>query len=110
MSSTYQNNMASGKLIEHAIEYQDDYVLIFEYTSGGVTRRRFVSPYKIRPGVLTLEGLCLTRQETRQFKIQAMQKIMLACAHDFVMPVKEMLLVPVEGNSLNGNSKKTQDH
>lgn len=87
-----------AQLIDFAIKNQDDYVLIFEYTSGGVTRRRFVSPYKIHPGVFTLEGLCLTRQETRQFKIQNMRQIMLACAHDFVMPVEEMILRPVKAD------------
>lgn len=84
-----------GALIQFAIEQQDDYVLIFEYPSGGMIRRRYVSPYRIHNGVYTLEGLCLTRQEARQFKVKTMRHLMLACAHDFVMPVEEMVLRPV---------------
>lgn len=92
------NDRVRGELIQFAIEQQDDYVLIFEYPSGGMVRRRYVSPYKIHCGVYTLEGLCLTRQEARQFKIDHMQKVMLACAHDFVMPVEEMILRPVRAD------------
>lgn len=74
-------------LIAHALRQSDDLVLEFDYCdSKGVTTRRVVSPIRFLGNERFL-GLCLSREEPRQFYLARCQNLRLAWAANFVMPV-----------------------
>ncbi len=70
-----------------AMQASDDYVVSLEYvdSKGGVTRR-VVSPIRFLSGGRFL-GLCLCREEPRQFYMNRCRNVKLCRASDFVMPV-----------------------
>jgi len=65
----------------------DDLVVTFDYTDAkGVTTHRVVSPIRFL-GRDRFLGLCLSREEPRQFYVERCQNVQLAQAADFLMPV-----------------------
>ncbi|MCC6512000.1 MAG: hypothetical protein IT423_23075 [Pirellulaceae bacterium] len=70
----------------------DDYVVSLDYLdSHGVLTRRVVSPIRFLPGNRFL-GLCLCREEPRQFYLDRCQNVRLCRAADFLMPVPVVTL------------------
>ncbi len=65
----------------------DDLVVEFDYTDAkGSTTHRVVSPVRFLARDRFL-GLCLSREEPRQFYLERCQNVQLAAAADFLMPV-----------------------
>jgi predicted DNA-binding transcriptional regulator YafY len=65
----------------------DDLVVEFDYTDAkGVRTHRVVSPIRFL-GQDRFLGLCLSREEPRQFYLDRCQNVRLAMATDFLMPV-----------------------
>jgi len=74
-------------LIYRAMHQSDDLVVTFDYTDAkGVTTHRTVSPIRFL-GRDRFLGLCLSREEPRQFYLERCQNVQLARAADFLMPV-----------------------
>lgn len=75
------------KLILQAINNSDDWVIAFRYRdSKGNTTHRVVSPIRFL-GEDRVLGLCLAREEPRQFYFNRCENIQLKRACDFVMPI-----------------------
>jgi predicted DNA-binding transcriptional regulator YafY len=75
------------QLIHRAMHQPDDLVIQFEYTDAkGVTTQRVVSPIRFL-GRDRFLGLCLSREEPRQFYLERCANVRLAPAADFLMPV-----------------------
>lgn len=70
-----------------AIQDSDNLVVEFEYVDAkGEVTRRVVSPIRFLGGKRFL-GLCLSREEPRQFYLDRCSKLEIRSAHDFLMPV-----------------------
>ena len=75
-------------LIKKSIHSHDDLVVEFSYCdSKGKTSRRVVSPIRFLGNDRFL-GLCLSREEPRQFYLGRCQSMELKPAYDYVMPVQ----------------------
>ena len=75
------------QLIYRAMHQPDDLVVEFDYIDGeGVQTHRVVSPIRFL-GRDRFLGLCLSREEPRQFYLDRCQNVRLAMAADFLMPV-----------------------
>ena len=73
--------------IFRAIQNPDELVVRFGYKdSKGQETQRVVSPIRFLGGDRFL-GLCLSREEPRQFYLDRCQNLTLRQAHEFVMPV-----------------------
>ena len=82
-------------LLTKAMQAPDDLVVSLDYVdSKGVTTRRIVSPIRFLSGDRFL-GLCLCREEPRQFYMNRCNNVRLCRAADYVMPVPVMNLAPV---------------
>jgi len=65
----------------------DDLVVELDYTDAqGVATHQVVSPIRFL-GRDRFLGLCLSREEPRQFYLERCQNVQLAEAADFLMPV-----------------------
>ena len=74
-------------ILSRAMQASDDFVVSLEYLdSKGKTTKRIVSPIRYLPGGRFL-GLCLCREEPRQFYLNRCRNIQLRRAEEFVMPV-----------------------
>jgi predicted DNA-binding transcriptional regulator YafY len=74
-------------LIYRAIHQSDDLVVEFDYTDAkGAQTHRVVSPIRFL-GRDRFLGLCLSREEPRQFYLERCRNLRLAQAADFLMPV-----------------------
>ncbi|MGV3605294.1 MAG: hypothetical protein ACO1RA_02730 [Planctomycetaceae bacterium] len=74
-------------LIGRAMRQSDDLVAVFEYLdSKGETTRRVVSPIRFLGNDRFL-GLCLSREEPRQFYLDRCNNVKLDLAVNYVMPV-----------------------
>lgn len=74
-------------LIRRALQQSDDLVVVFDYVdSKGVATRRVVSPIRLVGGNRFL-GLCLSREEPRQFDLSRCRNLCLDLAVRYVMPV-----------------------
>jgi len=75
-------------LIGRAMRQSDDLVAVFEYLdSKGETTRRVVSPIRFLGNDRFL-GLCLSREEPRQFYLDRCNNVKLDLAVNYVMPVE----------------------
>lgn len=75
-------------LIRRAMMQQDDLVLVFEYVdSRGCSTRRVVSPIRVQ-GEDRFLGLCLSREEPRQFYLDRCSNLRVDSAANYVMPVE----------------------
>lgn len=75
------------QLIARAMQQSDDLVVVFDYCDAkGEKSRRVVSPIRFVSRDRML-GLCLTREEPRQFYLSRCENVRLALASSFVMPV-----------------------
>ena len=73
--------------ISEAMRDSDRFVVEFFYTdSKGEQTRRIVSPIRFMPNGRFL-GLCLSREEPRQFYLARCQQLQLRRAEEFLMPV-----------------------
>lgn len=73
--------------IFRAMQDYDNWVVEFEYCdSRGNVSRRIVSPIRYLSSNRFL-GLCLSREEPRQFCLSRCRKLELRRACDYVMPV-----------------------
>ncbi len=73
--------------IRKAIQTSDDLVVTFEYLdSKGNKTIRVVSPIRFL-GNNRFLGLCLSRQEPRQFYLERCDNLQLKPAWDYVMPL-----------------------
>lgn len=73
--------------IQKSIQNYDDLVVTFRYVdSKGNLSQRVVSPIRWIGGGKFL-GLCLSREEPRQFVMERCQHLELKPAWDYVMPV-----------------------
>jgi predicted DNA-binding transcriptional regulator YafY len=74
-------------IIARAIQQSDDLVVVFDYLdANGNATRRVVSPYRFL-GDSHFLGLCLTREEPRQFQINRCRNLKIDLAVNYVMPV-----------------------
>jgi len=79
------NNLKS--LLLRVMQQSDDLVIVFDYCDvKGSTSRRVVSPYRFL-GETHFLGLCLTREEPRQFQVSRCQNVRVDLAMNYVMPV-----------------------
>lgn len=70
-----------------AIQDSDNLVVEFEYVDAkGEVTRRVVSPIRFLGGQRFL-GLCLSREEPRQFYLDRCSDLKIRAAHEFLMPV-----------------------
>ena len=75
------------QLIHRAMHQPDDLVVELDYTDAkGVQTHRVVSPIRFL-GWDQFLGLCLSREEPRQFYLERCENVRLAMAADFLMPV-----------------------
>lgn len=75
------------QLIQQSINSHDDLVVEFRYRDAkGNATRRVVSPIRFL-GSNRFLGLCLSRQEPRQFYLERCDELQLKPAWDYVMPV-----------------------
>jgi len=73
--------------IIQAMQNQDELVVEFLYSdSKGNRSRRVVSPIRFLPNGRFL-GLCLSREEPRQFYMNRCQEVKLRRAENYLMPV-----------------------
>ncbi|MFK7768558.1 MAG: WYL domain-containing protein [Mariniblastus sp.] len=78
------------RIIQKSMNQYDDFVVEFEYKdSKGQLTRRVVSPIRFVGGNRFL-GLCLTREEPRQFNLDRCDNVQLKPAWDYVMPLAMM--------------------
>ena len=83
------------QIINKSMQCYDDWVIEFTYKdSKGILTRRVVSPIRFVDGDRFL-GLCLSREEPRQFKLERCDNVTLKPAWDYVMPVAMPVVVPV---------------
>lgn len=81
-------------ILSKGMQAPDDVVVSLEYVdSKGVWTRRVVSPIRFLAGNRFL-GLCLCREEPRQFYMERCRNVRLCLASDFVMPVPVITLAP----------------
>lgn len=74
-------------LINQAIHQPDEWVITFDYCdSKGETTHRVVSPIRFLSFGRFL-GLCLSREEPRQFYLDRCRHVRLKPAADYLMPV-----------------------
>ena len=79
-------------LIQRAMYQSDDLVIVFDYVdSTGNASRRVVSPIRF-VGEDRFLGLCLSREEPRQFHLSRCKNVRIGMAANFVMPVPLMTL------------------
>ncbi len=75
------------KILRQSMENVDGLVVQFAYRDAdGKLTQRVVSPIRFLAGDRFL-GLCLCREEPRQFYLGRCQDMQLKCAADYVMPV-----------------------
>ncbi len=73
--------------IFQAMQDSDRYVVEFSYTDSQEQQtRRIVSPIRFMPNGRFL-GLCLSREEPRQFYLNRCQDLQIKPAEQFLMPV-----------------------
>jgi predicted DNA-binding transcriptional regulator YafY len=74
-------------LLSRVIQQSDDLVIVFDYQDAkGAVSRRVVSPYRLL-GETHFLGLCLTREEPRQFQMSRCRNVRIDLAMNYVMPV-----------------------
>ncbi len=75
------------KSLAQAMNLSDNWVVEFTYTdSKGNESIRVVSPVRFL-GTDRFLGLCLSREEPRQFYLSRCTDLTIRPAHDYVMPV-----------------------
>jgi len=75
-------------LIQKTIRNNDDFVVEFSYCdSKGKKTRRVVSPIRLLGNDRFL-GLCLSREEPRQFYLKRCDAMQIQPACNYVMPLK----------------------
>jgi predicted DNA-binding transcriptional regulator YafY len=75
------------QILTKAMRSPDDFVVSMEYVdSKGEATRRVVSPIRFLPGDRFL-GLCLCREEPRQFHLDRCSRVRLTSAHEVLMPM-----------------------
>jgi hypothetical protein len=86
-AKTLSGRFAVKEKIQKSIQNYDDLVVTFRYVdSKGNWTQRVVSPIRwIGSGKFL--GLCLSREEPRQFVMDRCQQLELKPAWDYVMPV-----------------------
>ncbi len=83
-------------ILAKAMQNADEWVVSLDYVdSEGNVTRRIVSPIRFLAANRFL-GLCLCREEPRQFYLDRCHNIRLCRASDFVMPVPVMTLAPMQ--------------
>ncbi|MGN6133748.1 MAG: hypothetical protein ACTHOU_04565 [Aureliella sp.] len=79
-------------ILAKAMQAPEDFVVSLDYVdSKGVSTRRIVSPIRFVASNRFL-GLCLCREEPRQFALDRCSNVRLCRAADFVMPVPVLTL------------------
>ena len=75
------------RIIQKSMRNDDQWVVVFQYRDfkGNLTNR-VVSPIRFL-GSDRFLGLCLSREEPRQFYLERCQGLQLKPAWDYVMPV-----------------------
>lgn len=80
-------SLRSRELMRRAMQNSDDLVIEFDYAdSKGEQTHRVVSPIRFL-GTDRMLGLCLSREEPRQFYLIRCQGVQLKRAEDYLMPV-----------------------
>lgn len=75
------------RMLAWAMRHSDDLLVEFEYRDRkGKWSRRVVSPIRFLAKDAFM-GLCLSREEPRQFQIEYCRNLILRFAHEYVMPV-----------------------
>jgi len=79
------NNL--NPLLARVMQQSDDLVIVFDYCDArGARSTRVVSPYRFL-GDTHFLGLCLSREEPRQFQISRCKNVRVDLAMNYVMPV-----------------------
>lgn len=82
-------------MLQQAMQDSDDWVVEFEYCdSKGERSRRVVSPIRFM-GSERMLGLCLSREEPRQFYLGRCEQMRLKRSSDYLMPVPLLVCEPV---------------
>ena len=86
LKNTQRNLMTA--LIQKTIQSHDDFVVEFSYCdSKGKKTRRVVSPIRLLGNDRFL-GLCLSREEPRQFYLKRCDAMQMQPACNYVMPLE----------------------
>ena len=79
--------MAMNHLLKRAMQDSDHYVVEMDYSDAKGTRtHRVVSPIRFM-GSNRFLGLCLCREEPRQFQISRCENVKLLAADQVLMPM-----------------------
>ncbi len=75
------------RILHQAMQRPEDLVVQLDYTDAkGIETRRVVSPIRFLSNERFL-GLCLSREEPRQFYLSRCENMKIREAYEFVMPV-----------------------
>jgi len=75
-------------LLTRVMQQSDDLVVVFDYCDAkGTKTKRVVSPCRFL-GDTHFLGLCLSREEPRQFQISRCGNVRVDLAMNYVMPVQ----------------------
>ncbi len=78
------------EILRRAMAQSDELVVVFDYLDAqGKRSRRVVSPIRF-VGSDRFLGLCLSREEPRQFSLKNCSQGKIALATDFMMPIPMM--------------------
>ena len=103
-----RENLRTRQVLRQALQNTDDLVIEFEYRdSKGVRSRRVVSPIRFVSGDRFL-GLCLSREEPRQFYLSACSNAQLPTAVDYLMPLPMLTLESNPESTAVANELPTQ--
>ena len=87
-----RENLRTRQVLRQALQNTDEWVIEFEYLdSKGIRSRRVVSPIRFVNGDRFL-GLCLSREEPRQFYLIGCSSAQLRQAGDYLMPLPLLVL------------------
>ncbi len=87
-----RENLRTRQVLRQALQNTDDWVIEFEYLdSKGVRSHRVVSPIRFVSGDRFL-GLCLSREEPRQFYLSGCSNAELQSAGNYLMPIPMLTL------------------
>jgi predicted DNA-binding transcriptional regulator YafY len=79
-----------NSILQRAMHNSDELVVELDYTdSKGIRTHRVVSPIRFLPGGRFL-GICLCREEPRQFHLNRCSNVTLHRAENYLMPMPMM--------------------
>lgn len=107
-TDTKRENLRTRQVLRQALQNTDELVMEFEYRdSKGVRSRRVVSPIRFVSSDRFL-GLCLSREEPRQFYLSGCSNAQLQNAGDYLMPLPMLTLESSAESTPTANELQSQ--